>query len=265
LYSSFTIARKFIKYYLASSNGKGHGMHSPFVFDFIRRVLMDNTQFTYYNLVEDLRKRMLDESRTVAVVDFGAGTSGRPKNERKISAIAKRAAKPAKYGQLLYRMAHYYKPATMLELGTSLGITSSYIALGNPTGKLVTLEGAPAIAGEARKNFSQLQLNNVEVVEGNFDETLETLLKKTGTIDFAFIDGNHREEPTVRYFRQILEHTSNDSIMVFDDIHWSVEMERAWEEIKNHESVRASIDLFFIGIIFFREEFLEKRHFSIRF
>ncbi|HNR16193.1 MAG TPA: SAM-dependent methyltransferase, partial [Chitinophagaceae bacterium] len=84
-------------------------------------------------------------------------------------------------------------------------------------------------------------------------------------IDFAFIDGNHRQEPTERYFNQLLPKMHHESILVFDDIHWSSEMEQVWKTIKDHPSVRCTVDLFFIGVVFFRDEFREKQHFSIRF
>jgi len=189
----------------------------------------------------------------------------RSEQQRSIGSIARNAAKPAKYGQLLHRMVKYYQPSTILELGTSLGITSAYLATAAPGSRLVTMEGAVEIASRARANFSSLGLKNVEVVEGNFEATLPAFLQTTGVIDFAFIDGNHRKAPTLRYFEQLLEHQRNDSIFIFDDIHWSAEMEDAWKFIRKHPSVQCSIDLFFIGIVVFRKEFREKQQFEIRF
>ena len=265
VYSKYRQALNYLRYYFTAANGKGHGMHSPFVFDFIKTVLNDRQSYPDYQTVEKLREEMLTDKRILSVRDFGAGSVVNKSDHRTIASIAKNAAKPGKYGQLLYRMVKKYKPAATLELGTSLGITTSYLALAGPYMKLVTMEGSPAIAETARQNFKNLRLRGIEMVEGNFDETLLAALASLSTVDLVFIDGNHRREPTLRYFQQLLDKINPQSILVFDDIHWSPEMEAAWEVIRSHEAVRCSIDLFFIGIVFFREEFKEKQHFAIRF
>jgi len=173
--------------------------------------------------------------------------------------------KPKKYAQLLYRIAKYYQPKTILELGTSFGITSSYLAAGNSNVKLFTIEGSSAIAGIAHKTFQKLGLNNIELTEGDFNNVLPSLLAKLNSIDFAFIDGNHRKEPTLDYFRQLLSHSNATTILIFDDIHWSKEMEEAWTEIQRSPRVTLTIDLFFIGIVFVNPDFKIKQDFVIRF
>jgi predicted O-methyltransferase YrrM len=265
MYSPFQLATKYLHYYFAASNSKGHGMHSPFVFEFITKVLNDKKKYPAYQQVEDLRKQLLKDQTILTIEDFGAGSTVDKTNQRSVASIAKNAAKPAKFGQLLYRMVKHYQPQTILELGTSLGISTSYLALAKPGTKLITMEGAAAIAETARQNFKSLKLNNVEIVTGNFDDTLSAVIGQLSSVNFVFIDGNHRREPTEKYFNQLLPVTNNDSILIFDDIHWSKEMEQAWETIKQHPSVRCTIDLFFIGIVLFRQEFKEKQHFSVRF
>jgi predicted O-methyltransferase YrrM len=265
MYSRVQLGLKFLRYYLVASNGKGHGMHSPFVFEFITKVLNEKTVFPEYEKVESLRHRLLNEHTVLEVKDFGAGSVTGKKNQRSISSITKDAAKPKKFGQLLFRMAKYYKPATILELGTSLGITTSYLSLARPDARLITMEGSKEITEAAKRNFRNLEIRNIEITEDNFDNTLSSVVSGLSTVDFAFIDGNHRQEPTVRYFKELLAKTNNHSILVFDDIHWSREMEAAWATIKNNAAVTCSIDLFFIGIVFFRKEFKAKQHFAIRF
>ena len=240
-------------------------MHSPFVFEFITKVLNDKTNYPEYEKVEALRDRLLNDHTIVEIEDFGAGSMMGKKNRRSISSIAKNAAKPKKFGQLLFRTIKYYQPKTILELGTSLGITTSYLTLAKPDARLITMEGSKEIADVAKRNFRNLDNRNIEIIEGNFDNALSSVVGGLLTVDFAFIDGNHRQEPTERYFKELLAKTNNNSILVFDDIHWSGEMEAAWEAIKNNAAVSCSIDLFFIGIVFFRKEFKEKQHFAIRF
>ncbi len=265
MYSKWQLARKYLTYYLTASNGKGHGTHSPFLFHFITRVLNDTVKYEAYEQVENLRKQLLNDSRLFVVEDFGAGSAFLQKHQRSIRSIARNAAKSKKYGQLLFRMVKHYQPSTMLELGTSLGITSSYLSMARPDARLITMEGAREIAAVARQNFGKLGLKKIELLEGNFDDRLPGLLNELSAVDFAFVDGNHRREPTEGYFSQLLGKTHMDSILVFDDIHWSREMDAAWDTIKAHPSVRCTIDLFFIGIVLFRQEFHEKQHFSIRF
>jgi predicted O-methyltransferase YrrM len=265
MYSKPQLLLKYFQYYFTASNGRGHGMHSPFVFEFITKILNDKKVYPEYEKVEGLRNQLLNDSSVLEVEDFGAGSVIDKKRKRSISSIAKNAAKPKKFGQLLFRMIRQYQPKTILELGTSLGITTSYLSLARQEARLITMEGSKEIAEVAKRNFQNLKLKNIELVEGDFDNTLSSVVRGLSSVDFSFIDGNHRKEPTERYFKELFVKTNNDSILVFDDIHWSSEMEEAWETIKNNAAVTCSIDLFFIGIIFFRKEFKEKQHFVIRF
>jgi predicted O-methyltransferase YrrM len=265
MYSRSKLALKYLQYYLTASNGKGHGIHSPFIFHFVTWVLNDRKQYSEYDQVETLRKQLLKDQTILTVEDYGAGSVSSKTKERNISSIAKNAAKPKKYGQLLFRMVKEYQPETILELGTSLGLTSSYLSLARPGSAMITMEGAKEVAAVARKNMDSLGIKNAKIIEGNFDDKLAAVVNELPSFGLAFIDGNHRREPTERYFHELLPKTNDQSIMVFDDIHWSREMEEAWQSIKDHSSVCCSIDLFFIGIILFRKEFREKQHFVIRF
>ena len=265
MYSAPQLAIKYLHYFLMASNGKGHGTHSPFIFNFITKVLNDKQHYREYDKVENLRKQLLKDKTVLSVEDFGAGSSFSKTNQRTIASITKNAAKPKKLAQLLFRMVKEYQPQNIIELGTSLGLTASYLSLAKPDAKLITMEGAKEIASIAKKNFETLELQNYSLIEGNFDDGLSTVIGQLSSVSFAFIDGNHRKEPTERYFYELLSKAGNDSIFIFDDIHWSREMEAAWATIKSHPSVRCSIDLFFIGIVFFRHEFQEKQHFNIRF
>ena len=252
-----------LRYYLTASSGKGHSIHSPFVFEFITKLLNDSVDYPDYREIESLRKQLLRRRDRIHVRDFGTG--GRRDPLRSVRSIARRSLKPRKYAQLLYRMARHFQPRTVLELGTSLGVTTSYLARAVPEGRVTTLEGAQEAADIARHLFRTQGLQNVQVVEGNFDETLSEVLHGTGKLDFIFLDGNHRREATERYFIQILPQLHEGSVLVVDDIHWSREMEDAWKTVVAHRSVTCSLDLHAFGILFFRKEFREKQHFTIRF
>ena len=265
MFSKFQLAKKYINYYLTASNGKGHGIHSPFVFEFINKVLNDKKQYGCYGAIEKQRRQLLQNTNLIEVQDFGAGSSVMKSNKRLIKNIAASSLKPKKFAQLLFRIVQYYQPATILELGTSLGITSSYLAKGNEEGKVFTCEGSSSIAAIAQKNFDQLQIKNIRLTQGDFAKTLNPLLNEIRKVDLAFIDGNHRKEPTLEYFTELLNGSTLNAVLIFDDIHWSEEMETSWQEIQQHMAVTLTIDLFFIGLVFINPDFKVKQHFTIRF
>jgi predicted O-methyltransferase YrrM len=265
VYSSFQLAIKYLRYYFTASNGKGHGTHSPFVYDFIIHVLNDKKKYDCYDRIEIVREQLKKDSTIIEVEDFGAGSTVIKSNKRVVKDIAKSSLKSPKFAQLLFRMVKYYKPENILELGTSFGITTAYLACGNANSKVHTCEGASQIASIAQNNLKQLAINNVMLLQGDFAKTLPAFFSDNKKIDFAFVDGNHRKEPTLQYFQQLLAHSTSDTILVFDDIHWSKEMEDAWSAIQQDAVVTLTIDLFFIGIVCMNENIKVKQHFTIAF
>jgi len=253
---------KFLNYNIKSTNQ--HGVHSPFVFDLVTKVIYDKSEFYCFKEIEKLRHKLKNSTQQINHIDLGAGSKKNKNNELSISDIAKYSLKSPKYSQLLFRLVNYFQPPTIIELGTSLGISAAYMASANKNAKVITMEGSPEIAAIAKNNFDLLSLNNIELTNGNFDNTLSTVLNKVETVDFIFFDGNHQYQPTINYFTQCLNKTNNNSVFIFDDIYWSDEMNKAWQEIKNHTKTKVTIDLFQMGIVFFREE-QAKEHFVIRF
>lgn len=265
MYSAFQLAGKYFRYYWHASSRKGHGVHSPFVFDFINKVLIDRSVDPFFTDIENERERLLKDTSVIEVKDYGAGSAVIPHKNRIVKDVASSSLKNKKFGQLFYRMVKYYKPETIIDIGTSFGITTAYLAAAVPGSTVYTLEGSKNIAGIATKTFANLELKNVHLIEGNFDEQLPALLSTIGQVDFCLVDGNHSEYPTLQYFEWLLKKITSNSIIVFDDIHWSKGMEQAWLKIREHPHVSLSIDLFFAGIVFFKEEFKHKQHFVLRF
>lgn len=265
MYSSFTMGRKYLHFLLTASNGKGHGVHSPFVYDMIRNVLMDQQHYPAYTIAEAYRKQLLGNDELLEIKDLGAGSRTQDTKRRKIAEIARSSAKSAKFGQLLYRLAHYYQYKNIIELGTSLGVTTTYLAGVGKEVRVITMEGADAVADVAQAHFNRSGFDKIKLIRGNFDHTLSAALISMPSIDLAFIDGNHRYGPTIRYVSQLLPALSEYSCLILDDIHWSAEMEEAWRDIIKLPEVTLSIDLFFIGMVFFRTDFYQPQHFAIRF
>lgn len=265
MYGTFTIARKYLNYRWMASSGKGHGIHSPFVYDFVERVLNNRSRPEAFERIEVYRAKQRRSTEMLEVQDFGAGSAFGTTTLRSVGSIARHAAKSPRYGRLLYRIAEHYHCRQVLELGTSLGVSTAYMASAPGVERVLTLEGAPAIAKAAGSGFASMGLPQVEQLVGNFDDTLAEALTRMPAPDLIFIDGNHREEPTLRYFRQCLAASHEETIMIFDDIHWSAGMESAWEQIKADPAVRCTIDLFFVGIVVLRKAFREKQDFVVRY
>ncbi|GAB2966478.1 class I SAM-dependent methyltransferase [Hymenobacter coalescens] len=255
-------ALRYLRYWLRSGNA--HGLHSPFVFSLYLDVVCHTGEYSPFEPIELRRAALREDQRRLRITDYGAGSLTGAGRERAVRDVARHAAKPARLAQLLFRLVNYQQPATVLELGTSLGLTTAYLASAATKARVLTFEGCPETAAVAHETIQQLGLQNVELIEGNFDQTLPDALARLGQpLDFAFFDGNHRYEPTLRYLEQCLPYRTDESVFVFDDIHWSAEMERAWEAIKAHPDVTTTIDLFFIGLVFFRRN-APKQHFTLR-
>jgi predicted O-methyltransferase YrrM len=239
---------KFIGYLIKAKGA--HSIHSPFVYDLYTKVIKDDGNYYAYPIIESIRAKMLLSETSVNVTDHGTGKSG----IKKARSIANQSVKRAKYGQLLFRLTNTYQPKIIIELGTSLGITTAYLASPLKESKVITMEGCNEIANLAADNFDRLKLKNIEIVIGNFNSTLPATISNLHTVDLVFFDGNHQLEPTLNYFEQLLPLAHANSIFIFDDIHWSEEMGTAWERIASHPEVSVSIDLFELGIIFFSKE-----------
>ncbi len=211
-----------------------------------------------------LRKELLKNRTTIEVNDLGAGPGERIVVKRKISDIARSSTQPDKYGLLQYRLVRQVKPQTILELGTSLGFTTSLLAKALPETRIITIEGCENTAELARENFKRLEINNIVQITGSFDEVLDGVFKLYQPIDYIFFDGNHRMAPTLNYFLKSLNHASENAVFVFDDIRWSDQMETAWEEIQKHPGIKLSADLFTMGILMF-DKTLPPGRFRIRY
>jgi len=239
-----------------------HGTHSAFVYKFYQKVIDGDLQFYEFAPIEHLRAMLLQSTEEIEVVDFGAGAG--KNNKRKVKDIAARSAIPAKQGRMLFRLVNFMQPKVMLEIGTSLGISTLYQAKACPDAAFITMEGSPQTAQLAAKNFQLLKANNIKQVTGNFDETLSQVLKTVTSIDYVFFDGNHRKEPTLSYFKQCLPLASDNCVFVFDDIRWSADMFQAWQEVIKEPSATVTIDLFSFGLVFFRKGQV-KEHFTLKF
>lgn len=246
-------------------------MHSPTLFYIVRMVVYDDNAYYAFPRIEQQRACLMRSTDVVQQIDYGTGA--RASEGQQYSAVTRRVADIARshlekpeIGQLLFRLVNYLtsksqRPLTIVELGTSLGITTAYLASPDEHNTVLTYEGSEEIAEIATDVWRTLGLTNIKPVLGNIDDTLPDSGIKH--VDLAYIDANHTYEATVRYFRELLPEAGQNSIFVIDDIHHSPEMERAWKEIQACERVTSTIDCYLVGLVFFNKHFIRK-HYTMR-
>lgn len=241
---------RYIRYTYHAVNA--HSIHSPFVFDLYTRCIKGRTDENALKIIRSLIYKMCNDSRVLNITDYGTAEGQTTSRKLSVQYIAKNYSSSKYKANLLYRVSSYFKPAHILELGTSLGIGTTALALGFPQAKIITLEGCPETASVAKENFIFNGLKNIEIIAGEFDSSLQNALEKLSSVDMVYIDGNHRSKPTLDYFNLCLKKASTNTVFIFDDIHWSADMEIAWDKIKQHSSVTVSVDLFTIGLVFLK-------------
>ena len=251
--------QEYLKFLKRSTNQ--HGVHSPFVYNLVTKCFYNKKKHADYELISNYKKTLLNTENTIKITDLGTGSVYTKSNIRSVKSIAKNSGASLKHAKLLYRLSEYFQFQNSLELGTSLGISTNAIALGNKKGKVISIEGCPEIAKFTSQNLNQKNIKNAEIIVGNFSEVIPELNQKT--FDFILFDGNHNKAATLKYFELLLPKTHNETVFIFDDIYWSKGMTEAWELIKQHPKVKVTIDTFQYGFVFFRNEQV-KEHFTIR-
>ena len=261
-----------LKHYLTAWNTGGEGVHSPYLFEWVRMVMSDKHAYRVWEDIESVRARMLVSDQVVEFVDYGSGVGRKgegAKGEKRVKDIAKGSLARAKYAQMLFRLVNWLghqlreenRGLTIVELGTSLGVTTAYLAGVDTRDKVYTYEGCEAVAKIAKENWNVLGMNNISCLVGPIDA--ELLRGGLGYIDVAFVDANHTYEASMRYFDVLAQKVHEKSVVVMDDIHHSEEMERAWKEICADERVTSTIDLYQMGLVFFDKHYW-KRNYRMR-
>ena len=249
----------YIKFLLSATNQ--HGVHSPFIYNFVTKCLYDKKKYKGYSKLMGYRNALVQNNEAIEITDFGSGSKVFKSNTRTINQIAKNSGTPIKRAKLFFRLTQYFKPKSTLELGTSLGIATHAMALGYPENNITSIEGCPKIALYGKQQLQSFKIGSVKVETGEFKTILPQLKEKN--YDLIFFDGHHNKAATIQYFELLLPKAHNETIFVFDDIYWSKGMTKAWEYIKAHNAVTVTVDCFHLGFVFFRKEQV-KEHFKIR-
>lgn len=265
--SKFHRVLAFMKHLFTSWNTTGEGIHSPYLFELVRFILRDENAYYCFAYIERRRESLEACEDVLDVVDYGS--AGAPEGKcipRRVCDIAKNHLESKQVGQALFRLVNWIgtqekRPLEILELGTSLGITTAYLAAAGSRNHVMTMEGSGEVLRVAQGVWRTLKLENIEWIEGNINDTLYTRARKS--IDVAYVDANHTYEATMRYVNYLLTKMPEKGVLVLDDIHYSEDMERAWEEIKQDARVTTSMDLYHVGLLFVDTHYL-KRHYRIR-
>lgn len=257
---NFQLIYNYLNHFLKATDE--HSLQAPFIYDLYKNVIKAEKDFYAYEEIEQLRNGLLKNHKQVNLTNFGAASRILSSDNRKISDIIRTSVSPPKTSKLLFRLINYFKPLNIVELGTSVGLNTLYLASVNSKSQVYTFEGCPQLSSLAKENFGKLNKRNIELITGNIDHTLPGFLKKTDKINFSYIDANHQYAPTLQYFDWLLSKSDENTVLVFDDIHWSKEMNQAWEDIRKNSQVGMSIDLFSSGIIILKK-FLNKQHYIL--
>ena len=242
-----------------------HDVHSPFVYDFYMELIKNENPFKDFEGLNLIRSQLLIDATELNVTDFGAGSKKLNSNARKIKDITKNGIAQKKQAEFFYRLINKFKPKTIVELGTSVGLTTLYLAKPIKKNTVYTIEGCPEIYKFANQIILKNKAKNIININGNFNNEFPKLLKEIENLDLLYVDGNHSYEATMMYFKLALTNKNTQSVFVFDDINWSNDMQKAWKEICLNKEVKLSLDFFHFGIIFFRTEQKEKEHFVLKF
>jgi len=241
------------------------GVHSPFVYELVEKVFRDKTKYKEYKELNKVRRKFLERDDKVEVIDFGASSGKKDYivRIRTLGEVIKQSTHSKKQLELLFRLSRYFKPQTLLEFGTSAGLSAAYLGKGYPEAKLITMEGSMGMATIAQENFRKRGLS-VDLEIGEFNAILDQILKKTDRLDMVFFDGNHRKKSTLNYFNKCIVKANENSVFMFDDIHWSRGMQKAWSKIKSDKRVSLTVDLYWVGLVFFKEG-IAKQDFIVRY
>ena len=232
---------QFIQHLFYIRHRRGHGLHSPYLFEFVNGVLFNSGAVKNPSPVRNEHRKL-----------------------RRENAFVRRSSVSGKYGFLLYRITRWFRPEMIIELGTGMGISTLYLSAGSPGTPLHSIEVNRDRAALAAQLICRLNPGPVSIHWGEMEEKLEDILPLVPGRFLAFIDGNHHYTPTMHYLAKLVERAGEEAVIVLDDIYWSRDMHRAWEEVISWPEIRVSIDLFQMGILLLRKD-LQKRGIKIKF
>ena len=253
--------KHYLKYALFSKSK--FKIHSPFVFAFITQILEDKG--SEYKALRDKLNQYYKENKIQVSTEGNAGEGSQSLGKRTMSAssFSNKVGLPSKYGKVLHGLIRENNIHSVIELGTSLGISTSYLS-SNAAVNVKTIEANKQVLDVTRQAYQEIgNSKSIHFIHARFDTVLDDLCKAGLANTLIFIDGDHNKEALIRYFNSCLPFIEESTILVFDDIYWSEGMTDSWHEIFQHKKVKLSLDIFRMGIVFFKHTNKEKQHFQV--
>ena len=230
-------------------------------FHSVKKNIFQKEDLEAFSNCENYRNQLLSDNKVITYEVFSSDHAAKVKD------ICKIAASKQKWCHFLYQLVKQTDSPSVLEIGTNLGISGSYIleAMKGKKGKFITMEGLPQLCEISSKQFLKIAHESTfEVVQGLYDDTFPKVIAKDLSYNLSFIDGNHKKGPTLEYFNTLKSNIGKTAIFVFDDIYWSDGMKEAWEIIKKDPEVNFSIDLYEQGIVIIdKDESIHNKHFNL--
>jgi len=235
-----------------------HGIHSPFIFDFMEKATKLRPNAKDEMAIKNFVLKQKRNRKKLEIKDFGAKSKKLDKH-RSIDQIFKISSSFGKNGILLFRICKHFKPQNILELGTSIGMGSLYMHLGNPKSRLISIEGCPETHSIAKENLKNYP---IKLINNTFKNTINSFSEEK--FDLVFIDGHHDGEALLEYMDALTKYTHDHTIFVLDDIRWSYSMFESWNKLSAAESFHLSLDFFKMGVLVRRPQQV-KENFILRF
>ena len=238
-----------------------HSIQTPFAFELYSRLKNEIKKSELKPEIEQIRHQLQGDHSTVLGEDYGTG-SERSHRGRDISGIAKTGISTQKRCLIYQAIMRIFNPAISFELGTSLGVSTAYLASSSSAGKIHTFEGNAELSKIARRNFSELGLGKINMVEGNIDDTLPKILKEIESLDMCVIDANHRGRALMHYVDLLINKMDTTGLILVDDIRWSKDMYHAWKIIACRNEVTLSLEFMDFGLLLFKKN-ITKQHYVL--
>ncbi|MDR0542638.1 MAG: hypothetical protein LBH19_10595 [Dysgonamonadaceae bacterium] len=234
-----------VKLYRKIRYRKGFGVHSPFVYNLITKVIEEKSAYYALEEIENFRRQLLKDND--------------------LSLITARETQSAAYGALLFRMVNFFKCRNVIEIGSSTGVMGLYLAMASRTRcQCRLLDERQGLAQCIRQFARTHHLSKLQYMEGDYRENIPSLYAELSGADLLFINQLPETMTGSGLMDLCRPLIGRQSILILDGINRSKEMHKIWESLKRDPQSRVMVDLYALGIAFFNDK-LPKRYYKAYF
>lgn len=211
----YKLSRTGLKILYKIRHHRGHGIHSPFVFNLITKVIEEKTPYHIYDDIELILK-------------------GMPLKQNELN----------KTNKLLFKLVNYFGSKRVLEIGSGYGINSLCLTAPSKDIKCISIEYSEkkySLATEIYKKWDR-KISLVSTTE---------LPEITEKQDCIFIDLSNCNNLPPNLNQYLSRLSYNKTFIIIKGIRTNKRHQMLWKSIKDMESRTVALDLFNIGIVFF--------------